>query len=467
MSGLKWAGITKVVMQLVNWAITLLVVRLLAPEDYGLMASSLAIIAVLSTIAELGLGSSLVQVAELSKTELARVTGVVMILNAGVALLLVLGAPLAATALGEPRTQAVIQISALQFLFSGISATPQALLTRDLRFKRLGLIELVSGVLTNVTTLVLAWLGAGVWALVGGYQVGAAIRAVLLVSGGWVRPTFVFAGIGRHLRFGGQLTIARIVWQFASQLDVLIAARFLGSSATGVYWVALNLAHMPMQKIVSVVNTVAFPVVARIQDNAEQLRQNLLNGLRIVAIVGVPFAWGLAAVGTEFIQLVYGERWTEAILPMQILSATIPLRMLGALLITAAIAKGSAASEVRNTVVSLIVLPTGFLIGVRWGVPGLAWSWVIGTLICYSVLIPRISVILGIRLGDMARASLPAAVSGLIMCGAILAMREAVLLPSPPLQFALLIFVGVVTYIVAMTLADRLIWRQLRRLVRS
>jgi len=467
LSGLKWAGITKVAMQLVNWGITLLVVRLLAPEDYGLMASSLAIIAVLSAVAELGLGSSLVQVAELSQTELARVTGLVMLSNVSIAIVVVLVAPLAATALSEPRTQMIIQVSALQFLFSGVSTAPQALLTRDLRFKRLALIELASGVLTNVTTLLLAWLGAGVWALVGGNQVGAAIRAVLLVSSGWVRPTFVFAGIGRHLRFGGQLTIANIVWQFTSQLDVLIAARFLGSSAAGVYSVALNLAQMPMQKIMSVINTVAFPVIARIQDDAEQLRENLQKALRTIAVLGVPFAWGLASVGTEFILLVFGEKWTEVTLPMQILAAIIPLRMLGALLVTAAVAKGSAALQVRNTVVSLIVFPTVFLIGVRWSVPGLAWSLVIGILICYGIIMPRVCVILGIRLADVIRASLPAAVSGLVMCGTILAVRGSVLLPSPPLQLALLIFVGAVTYIAVLTLADRLIWSELRQLFRS
>lgn len=464
---LKWTGMAKLVTQVVNWAITLVVVRLLVPQEYGLMAMSLAIIGVLSVVAELGLGSSLVQVAELGKTELARVTGAIMAINVGIALLLVLLAPLAALGLGEPRAQAVIQVSALQFLFSGVSAVPQALLTRDLRFERLSLIEMGSGVVGNVSTLVLAWNGAGVWALVGGFQIGAALRAVLFAGSGWVRPSFVLTGIGRHLQFGGRLTAARLVWQVSSQVDILIAGRFLGSAAAGIYSVALNLALMPMQKIMSIVNQVAFPAVARLQDDADRLRHHLLKALRLLAVVGVPIAWGLASVGAEFIQVVFGEKWADVTLPLQILSLSIPLRMLGALLNTAATAKGSANTEVRNTVVSIIVLPPAFLVGVQWGVPGLAWAWVIGILICYAIIMPRISVILGIRLRDMARAPLPAATAGLVMCGAILVMRKTVSIPSPTLQLALLIAAGALTYVLALSLADRSVWRELRELARG
>jgi O-antigen/teichoic acid export membrane protein len=460
-AALKWTGGARLITQVINWAVTLAVVRLLTPPDYGLMALALVVISFLATAAELGLGSSLVQVVQIEKTELARVTGAVMSLNLGVAVLLVASATMIALALHEPRAAAIIRVSAVQFVFSALSAVPQALLTRNLNFRSLAGVETVSGVLTNLSTLVLAWLGAGVWALVGGYQIGAGIRALLLVwRGGWVRPTFQLTGIKRHLRFGGTLTAARLTWQVSSQVDVLIAGRFLGSSAVGVYSVALNLASMPMQKIMSVVNQVAFPAVARIQEDPVTLRRHLTKALRLLAFVAVPSAWGLACVAPEFIQLAFGPKWSAVTLPLQILCLLIPVRMLGALLMTSAVAKGRASVEVGNTIITLLVLPPAFLVGVHWGVPGLAWAWVVGIAITYAIVIPRVSSILDMPLLDMVRAALPSVTAGVVMCVAVLGARSFVLaFAQLPVQLCLLIATGVVTYLLAVSVIDSSLWK--------
>jgi O-antigen/teichoic acid export membrane protein len=465
-AALKWTGSARLFTQAINWAITLVVVRLLTPPDYGLMALALVIVSLLGTAAELGLGSSLVQVVQLEQTELARVTGAVISLNFGAAALLVLGAPLAALALHEPRATAVIRVSALQFAFSAVSAVPQALLTRDFNFRTLAWIETVSGVLTNLSTLLLAWLGAGVWALVGGYQAGAAVKAVLLIgSGTWVWPRFQLTGIKRHLRFGGALTTARLTWQVSSQVDVLIAGRFLGSNALGIYSVALNLASMPMQKIMSVINQVAFPAVARIQEDSVTLRRHLTKALRLLAFAGVPTAWGLASVAPEFIRLVFGAKWSGVTVPLQILSLLIPVRMLGALLLTAAVAKGRASIEVRNTVITLTILPPAFLVGVQWGVPGLAWAWVAGIAVCYVLVMPRVSSVLGMPLRDMARAALPSVLAGLVMCATVLALRTLMSLPNLPAQLCMLTVSGALSYLGAVSVIDPSLWKDCKALI--
>lgn len=467
-AALKWTGTAKLVAQAISWAITLFVVRLLAPAEYGLMALALVVLGLLSTAAQLGLGSSLVQVAEIDETELARVAGVVISLNLSAAVLLVLVAPLVALALGEPRATAIIEVSALQFVFSAVAGVPQALLTRDLDFRRLAWIDTASGVLTNLPTLGLAWLGAGVWALVGGYQIGAAVRALLLIrAGGWVQPSFQLTGIQRHLRFGGALTSARLVWQVASQVDILIAGRFLGSGALGIYSVALNLASMPLQKIMAIVNQVAFAAVARVQEDPARLRRDLLKALRLIASAGVPIAWGLGCVAPEFVRLAFGPKWSGVSVPLQILCLLVPARMLGTLLITAAAAKGKASMEVRNTMISILVLPPAFLVGVHWGVPGLACGWVVGITICYVLLMPRVSLIIGVDLRSVARVVLPSALAGLVMCAVVLAARALVSLPSPAAQLLFLTTSGALSYLLAVSVMDPSIWKDCRMLIYS
>lgn len=463
-AGLKWAALSKTFAQAANWAITLIVVRLLLPEEYGLMAMSLAIIAVVAIASDLGLGASLVRVAQVDRSTLARMHGLVILLNLGAGLLLVALAPVAAWLLREPRLTFVIQVLALQFGFAALSSVPQAIATRNMQFKRLAWIEMCAGLATGLCTLALAWLGAGIWALVGGYVLGAALNALLLCLGSyWVWPIFRFSGVKEHLRFGGAITASRMAWQFTSQLDVLIGGRVLGREAMGVYSVAVVIASLPMQKIMSIVNQIAFPTVARIQSDRARLQRHLVDALRLISFLGVPAAWGIATIAPEFVSLVLTDRWSAATLPIQILCLIIPFRMLGSLLVTAAVASGSGASEFRSALAAIIVLPPAFLVGVHWGATGLAWAWVIGIVVIYGFLMPRVAELLGIPLRDIGRAIFPSVLAGAAMLVVVVITRSLTLHLNLAAQLALLIGAGAVTYLLVVSALDRSIWRDLGR----
>ncbi len=165
-SALKWSAISKVVGQLVSWAVTVLVIRLLSPDDYGLIAISAVIISIFTSIAELGLGASIVQSRAISKNELEKLAGALLALNLGLGLIVGLAAPLAGALFNDSRLIDVVRVSALQFLFNAAATVPQSMVYREMRFKWLAFVDLASGLMTSLITLALAWRGAGVWALV-------------------------------------------------------------------------------------------------------------------------------------------------------------------------------------------------------------------------------------------------------------------------------------------------------------
>ena len=139
----------------------LMVLRLLAPEDYGLMAISTVIIVIVTSVAELGMGPALIQAPTLERDELQKIAGVAIGLNLAMGLLVLLAAPLAAAAFGDDRLTLVIQVSALQFPINALCIVPQALARRDMNFKWLAWIDLAAGLASNLCTLALAWIGAG------------------------------------------------------------------------------------------------------------------------------------------------------------------------------------------------------------------------------------------------------------------------------------------------------------------
>jgi O-antigen/teichoic acid export membrane protein len=464
-SALKWSTISKVVGQSVAWAVTLLVIRLLSPDDYGLMAISAVIISIVASIAELGLGASIVQSQVISKDELAKVAGALLVLNLGLGMLVGLGAPLTDVLFDDPRLIDVVRVSALHFLFNAVATVPQSLAYREMRFKWLAFIDLTTSLLASLSTLALAWWGAGVWALVFGSLAGAACRTTLLLArGGAVRPTLGLQGIGHHLRFGGKMTVARMAWQLVYQSDVLIAGRFFTKEAVGIYSVSLHLATLPMQKAMSILNQVAFPTVARMQDELPRLRARLLDASRLLSFVAVPALWGISAVSPEFVTLALGERWLGAIFPLQVVTLVVPLRMLSTVFGASVSALGRADVDLRNMLVSSAVLPIAFLAGAQWGVEGLALSWVVAVPLMFWVNFPRTSRVLGIKLREVGASIYGSIAAGIVMYGAVWGARLA--LSSAPELYRLvaLIAVGAATYLAAAALLDRQIWVDVKRM---
>jgi teichuronic acid exporter len=465
-AGLKWSTLGKILGQAVSWGATLLVFRLLTPEDYGLMALSMVLVSIVAGIAEFGLGSSLVQAQTLGKKELRQVAGALAALNLTCGLVLALGAPLFAHLLGDARLTDVIRVLALQFVLNAIDAVPQSLAYRDMLFKRLAGIELASTLSGAFTTLVLAWLGLGVWALVFGNLAGAAVRTALYVLfGGFIWPSFDARGIGSHLRFGGAVTASRLLWQVTYQADILIAGRILSNDAVGLYSVSMHLATLPMTKAMSVVNQVAFPAVARLQEERQRLRQRLLDAFRMLALVAVPVMWGISCVAIEFVDVLLGARWHPAITALQLVSLVAPMRMLAAVLSTALTAVGRADVDLRNMIVSAIVLPTAFVIGARAGIDGLAVSWLVAIPVVFALNFPRTLPHLGLTVGDLFTSVRVPVAAGLLMYIAVMAARIPLQAVQEVARLPILIAVGALAYLAAIRLLDRSMLSDAQKLV--
>jgi len=461
-SGLKWTGAARFVSQTVSWVVTLIVVRLLAPADYGVMAVSAVIISIFSTAAELGLGASLVQAPTLDRAALARVAGLAILLNVGLGAVVALAAPLAGLFFNEAILPRVIQVSSLHFVLAAVSIVPQALAYRNMNFRWSASIELVAGLASNVVTLLLALQGAGVWALVVGSLAGAAVRSALFMRGQNVRPVFRLGGVGRHVTYGGALATSRLVGQVINQSDVLIAGRFLTPSAVGLYSVSLHLATLPMQRVMSIVNQVVFPTVARLQDDRPRLRERLLSGLRLLGFVSVPVMWGISAIAPELVELALGPTWQEAAYPLRVVSLLIPLRMVSGIISTTIIGVG--ALDLWNTAINLLVLPICFLIGVQWGVNGLATAWAIALLVVLSMTIPRNCAKLEVPVLEVARTLRDPVVVGGAMYAMVTVGRMLLNGVANGYKLPALIVIGAAVYVPGLSLLNRKMWADVQRL---
>jgi teichuronic acid exporter len=455
-SALKWATAAKLVVQIISWAGTLVVVRLLTPDDYGLMAKASVVCNIASAIAELGLGAAIARWAEVSREELSKLYGISVLFSAGITALVAGSAPLLARLFQEPRLTWPIVVAGLNIIIGAAAIIPSSLATRDLSFKHLAKIEIVAGIATIGLTVLLAAIGWGVWSLVLGTLFGTSIRSALLLAfGERVPPLFSTHGVGEHLKFGLTLVGNRVTYFIVVQSDVLIGSVFLSTSEIGRYAVALQLATLPMTKVMGTINQIALPAMARQQQDMPRLRQSLLKSLGLMSLLAFPMLWGISSVAPELVRVLFGEKWLEAVPPLQLLPLVVPIRMIGGVLFTAGLALGNRKLDLRNTLVNLILLPGGFFVGAHRGLIGLCLAWLVSVPLAYSVFLPALLKFVGLRVRDLAAECGAPAVAAAVMYAAVASVRTLLAGQAPFVGLCALSATGALVYFGVMAALSR------------
>ena len=455
-SALKWATVAKLVVQIASWAGTLVVVRLLTPEDYGLMAKVAVVCAIAGAVAELGLGAAIVRSADMTREDLRKVYGVSLFFGASMTTALVVAAPLLAHLFQEPRLAWPIAGASLQIVVGAAAIVPSALATRELSFGRLSKIEMAAGITSIAATLLLALIGAGVWALVFGTLLGAIVRSTaLLVFGERVWPIFSPRGIGEYLKFGLTLAINRVSNFIVVQSDVLIGSAFLSTTEIGQYSVALQLATLPMTKVMGTINEITMPAVAQQQDDLPHVRETVLKSIGFISLIAFPMLWGISAIAPELILVLLGPKWLHAVPALAILPLIIPVRMVCSVMFTVSLALGNRQLDLRNTIATFALIPSGFFVGAHWGLVGLCSAWLVSLPLAYAFILPAILRFIGIRTRELIAECGPPAVAAAAMYAAVWALRPALAGLSSVPALLTLVGAGALAYVVVMALISR------------
>lgn len=321
-SGARWSLLAGIVARLVGPAFLVVLARILTPDDFGLMAVAMVVIAFATLFQDLGLKQALVQRKEVDQPLL--LTGFWGSAGMGVFWFTVvwLAAPWIADAYRNPDVIPVVRALSAVFLVSPLGTVPEALLLRDLDFRRLFRVELVPSLVPGAVAVVLGLTGFGVWSLVWGQVAGAVLRTVTLWSMVSWRPTGgPPKGEWRHLtRFGGWISLEALLAWSITYLDQAFAGRFLSLTGVGYYRMGVALALLPARGISQVLGRVLLPAYSRHQDDPARLREALERCVHIVALATVPVGAAAVAFSDVVVPLVLGERWRAAVPVLQVLA---------------------------------------------------------------------------------------------------------------------------------------------------
>ncbi len=383
-----WSAAIKIGFQLLTWAMTLLVIRILSPSDYGLMAISMTFVNALSSFANLGLGDALVQRQDTPKQMIANVFG----LNIVIATCLTMALSLAAYAIAawyhDMRLIPLLQVASLGFLFDAFCIVPRVFLTKRLQLRSMFLMEVSSGLMGGGAVIILAYSGQGVWALMGGWVVGSLAHLLflgLLMPEYYVWPKLDLRVLRPLYSYSLYRTLDNVAWVVLTSADVLILGWWFNPAEVGLYTVALNFACMPLNKIAPIVNSVAFPAFAMVQERPAEARFYAMKALRLMSLVAVPVFFGLSAVAPEVVDVVFGPKWAAAKPLLAVLALAMTWRAVLLVIPNYLRGIGDARAGFWCTATGAIVLPPVFIVGCHWGLVGCCCSFLFGYPVIFIV----------------------------------------------------------------------------------
>lgn len=442
--------------QILSWSSFLIVVRLLTPADFGIVAMAMVLWAYLRYLGEFGIPQTIVTLRDLTEDELAQLNTVALLLGLGCfGLASLLAYPLAAF-FKTPQVFWVVIVTCSGLVPLGLRAVSEGLLNRDMRFRTLSLLDATTSIIAATSTLVMVFLGLGYWSLVLGNLAGYAAQSALTVA---ARPhRFAFPrlhALRRPLLFGWHVLVSVVASSAYEKLDNVTAGRVLGQTALGVYGMAWNLANVPMEKLTTLVTTTIPTYFAAVQNEPAALRRYLRTLTETLAMATFPATIGLALVARDLIPVALGPKWDGVVVPLEILSVYVTFRSIVALLGKLLTAVGNPRFVMWNDLAALIILPTGFYVGSRWGTQGIAWGWVAAYPLVALPLYWKTFKTIEMPVGDYLRALRPALHGTVVMVLAVTLLKWTLAAQPFLLRLILEIATGAAAYVTTLLLLHR------------
>ncbi len=446
--GVVWAYAAYAGSKALVFVTTILLARLLTPADFGIVGFATIVTDYLGTLRDFGVGEALIQ----RKTKIeqaANATFVVSIVSGlalfGLALVL---APVAASFFNEPLVTPLLSVLAFSYIIASFGTVHDALIVKDLDFKRRILPQVLRAIFKGGSSIALAVAGFGVWSIVIGQVLGSlAGTAAFWIIHPW-RPTRAWDNtvLRQVLGFGGQIIAIGFIGNIQENLDYLIIGKRLGDTALGLYTLAFRAPELLILNFVAVLAEVVFPTFSKLQDDRNRLGRSLLSTMHLVSLIAVPAGIGLALVSGPFVHLFYTGKWAEAVPAMQVLSIYASLRALTYNIGDAYKAIGRADILNKLGILSLVVLVPAMWGGAYYGILGVAVGHLIIAVFNLLVEVLVLWRLLGISPWQVFKSLTGAVTSTTAMAGAMLAAGLATSHWGNQAQLVLLIAVGSSAY---------------------
>lgn len=457
--GAAWMLAFKLTERSLGFLSTLVLVRVLTPADFGVMAMAMSLIAALELLKSFSFDVALIQRHEVNRGHLDTAWTFNLIFGVLVALLIVVLARPAAGYYSEPQLEAVAYALAIGWLAQSFENIGVVAFRRDLKFSDEYRFLVAKRVATVAVTVPLAFWLRNFWALVVGIVVGKLLSVLISYALHPHRPRLSLVAARDLMSFSGWLFVNNVLYFFNERVADFVLGRIAGTRALGIYNVASEIASMPTTEIVAPINRVMLPGYSKIAREGSDLGRTYMDTVGVMALFSLPAGLGIAALAKPIVDLLLGPQWQDAVPLIQILGIYGAIASLGTSTASALMAVGRQRALTALAALRLVLLVPAVIWGCQAsGTVGAAWA-VLGvtavvTPINFGALLP----VLGLRVPVFIAAIWRPIAASMLMYIAMTAALDA--LHASRLDHVLLqLFVGMVVGGATLLVAIVALWR--------
>jgi PST family polysaccharide transporter len=447
--GVYWSVLLKIVHQVYYFSVLIIVARILGPKDFGVMALAMTIISYANNLTSFGLTSALVQRNTVSK----ELIDSVFTFNLALSFILIplciyLSIPLS-TLLKSPDIAIIIPVLTILFPLTSFYSVPMALLRRNLNFRLHSIIDLIHNFIQSTSMLLLAIGGFGIWSLVYGQIAGFTATAfVIMLLTKWYPKLRINLNSLKDVKEYGFWDLVRSHINYIEDYAAyFIISRFLNPAMLGFFDRATSISDAPLKRIQVQINAVFFSSFSRLQNEPERLKYALNKSITATSIISTPLLVGLAITTSHFVNVLLGSVWNPMVIPLMILSLGGVFKILNSVFRNINIAINAYRAQTVANLASSILYLILCLIGIKWGIIGVAYATLASSLLAfiyYGFLTSRTTRVSWV---GIIRSLMPALTGCLVMAIVLIPLSSLLLKGYTITNLILLILAGIVTYV--------------------
>ena len=377
----------------VNLISTIVLSRILTPDEIGVFSVTMAFLAFLQTMRDFGAGQYLVQEKQLDRAKIQAVWTIQLTIGLSLAILIFLSRGVIADFYKDPRIEAILVVVALNFAINPVGAITYAWLIREMKFGPLAVMRFSSSVIGAIVTIVLAWRGFGAISLAWGSVASTVVSALVSMA---LRPSDMpwlpgLSGLRAIMKFGTQATSISILNTLSRSAPDLFLGKLQNMAAVGLYSRGNGFVAMFERLVLDAVWTVTMPMFAKISREHGNLGPIYTKATAYLAAVTWSFTLGLAFLGEPLIRLLYGEQWLTSSSVAVLLAVTIAVQAPSFLCAHVLLGHGRNDLNLRVTAWTTILRVPGLLVGAHFGLLAAAGSTIPSAAIATAIWIAMVA----------------------------------------------------------------------------
>ncbi len=377
--GVAWSVAEKLGSMLMQMVVSIVVARLLMPEDFGVLAILTFFTALMAVVVDSGFSQTLIRKTEPTESDYKSVFLFNIVTSLVLYAVMTALSPAIAAYYNLPVISKIAPVLFLLLPVNALTVIQNTIFARQFRFATLSRINFASATIAGVTAITMAWCGFGVWSLVAQRLAQVTVKAVLLWwRGDWrCKGRFDFSALRAMSGFSFRLMGTDIISYLYNNIAQLFIGKMHSATTLGYYNQAQKLKELPVTSVVQSFQSVTYPALANVKGDKQKFADSYLRVLAITAAVIAPVMVGMVAVADDMFMLMLGQRWMPTVPYFKILSLAglfYPISMIAYNVLKVA---GDGGVILRLEIIKKAIMTIILVLAIPHSVTAIAWGMVV------------------------------------------------------------------------------------------